>query len=246
MMGNQDLSLMSKPSVSASRPPRAPFITIEGVDGAGKSSHLPTILAVLQEHGFQVVQTREPGGTPIGEELREMILTSPARLETTVFLAFASRSEHLAAVINPALQAGQAVLCDRFTDSTYAYQGAGNGYPEKNIARLEAMVHPHLQPDLTLLFDLPVDESLRRLSLTSKVPDNFESQPRAYFQRVRDAYLHRAASNDRFIVIDASPSLETVAQHVRTAVAGFLNEFTLRSTHPSILAAPFNRLSPHY
>lgn len=203
--------------------PQAPFITIEGVDGAGKSSHIPTVVAALREAGFEVVQTNEPGGTELGLLLREQILNTAMDLQTEVLLAFASRRENLVQVIEPALASGKAVVCDRFTDSTFAYQGRAGGCPASFISYLENTVHPARQPDLTLLFDLPVEESKRRLGGTGKTPDKFEGQGHAYFERVRAGYLARqAADPGRFKIIDASPSIEEVARQVRQAVAGFL------------------------
>ena len=210
---------------------RAPFITIEGVDGAGKSSHLPTIVQTFRDAGFEVVETREPGGTPLGERLREEILTTPMALGTEVLLAFASRAEHLEQVIGPARALGSAVVCDRFTDSTYAYQGAGGGYPLDRLAVLEHAIVPIDQrPDLTLLFDLPVAESLRRLGGTGKVPDKFEGQGAEYFEKVRGGYMARVqADPDRFRVIDATPSIERVADQVRAAVAAYIDDYKAKN-----------------
>jgi dTMP kinase len=207
-------------------PRKVPFITIEGVDGAGKSSHVATVAALLRSAGLDVIETREPGGAGVDlcERIREEILNTPKDLQTTVFLAFSSRTEHLDKVIRPALGAGQAVLCDRFTDSTYAYQGGGDGYPIDRIQTLEAMVHGDLQPDLTLLFDLPVAESMRRLTLTSKVPDLFESRPASFFERVRGVYLERA-KDTRFRIIDSMPSMEEVSAQVVSEVTRFLREW---------------------
>lgn len=205
---------------------KGPFITIEGVDGAGKSSHIPTVVEQLRAAGFEVVSSREPGGTPLGEELREMILRKPMDLSTEVFLAFASRSEHLASVIRPGLEDGKAVVSDRFTDSTYAYQGGGRGFPRKAIMGLETMVHGDLQPDLTLLFDLPVEESLRRLGKTGKDPDKFEIQSADFFRNVRQAYLERQAlAPDRVRVIDASQTIEQVAESVKKVVSEFIEQW---------------------
>jgi dTMP kinase len=217
--------------MSSSR--KVPFITIEGVDGAGKSSHVATVAALLRSAGLVVVETREPGGKQRGpgaedlefcETMRHYLLETPLSLQATVMGAFTNRAEHLDKTIRPALRAGEAVLCDRFTDSTYAYQGAGDGYPIEHIRNLEQMIHGDLQPDLTLLFDLPVEESMRRLSLTSKTPDRFESKPASYFQRVREAYLERAA-DPRFCIIDSTPSIDRVSAQVVEAVTTFLREW---------------------
>lgn len=213
---------------------RLPFITIEGVDGAGKSSHLSTIFEILTSYGFEVVQTREPGGTELGEDIRTKMLRNDMSLQTTVLLAFASRSELLQKVIRPALSTGKAVLCDRFTDSTYTYQGAGDGYPMSDIEMLEKSVHGDLNPDLTLLFDLPVEESMRRLTLTEKVPDNFEKKPMEYFHRVRQAYLDRAQkSNGRIALIDSNCPMEEVKQQVQKTVIDFLQAWSLNQQWPS-------------
>lgn len=202
---------------------KPPFVTIEGVDGAGKSSHLNTVVRLLKEAGFEVASTREPGGTDLSERLREEILNTPMNTQTTVLLAFASRSENLEKIICPALKKGQAVVCDRFTDSTYAYQGAGDGHPIQEIEALEKSVQKGLQPDLTLVFDLPVEESMRRLLGTNKIPDKFESQPPAYFERVRNAYIERAnKSNGRMILVDSSVPIDEVSKQVVAVMTDFL------------------------
>lgn len=208
---------------------KVPWISVEGVDGAGKSSHIKHIVKMLQDAGFEVTSTREPGGTDLGERLREEILNTPMALQTEVLLAFASRAEHLNKVIRPALSRGHAVVCDRFTDSTYAYQGAGQGYPLEQIKQLEQMVHPDEQPDLTLIFDLPVSESMRRLEGTGKTPDKFESQNHDYFERVRSGYHARAkASPARIRLIDSSPSLADVQASVKQTVQEFLEQWERR------------------
>jgi len=205
---------------------KAPWITVEGVDGAGKSSHIEPIIALLKEAGFDVVSTREPGGTPLCEDLRQKILFTPMALDTEVLLAFASRAEHLNAVIRPALNKGSAVVCDRFTDSTYAYQGCGFGYPVENIEHLEKMVQRGDQPDLTLVFDLPPEESFRRLAKTQKNPDKFESQSLEFFADVRQGYLDRAAKDpSRVKVIDSRPSLDDVKKAVAQQVKDFLEQW---------------------
>jgi len=204
---------------------RGPFITIEGVDGAGKSSHIPAIVEQLENAGFNVVSSREPGGTNLGERLREDILNTPMDIGTEVLLAFASRNEHLTALVRPALDNGSAVVSDRFTDSTYAYQGAGRGFPKSVIKGLETLVHDDLQPDLTLLFDLPVEESLRRLSGTGKDPDKFEQQGKDFFNNVRNGYLERQReAPNRFAIIDSSQSLENVSKQVKDAVNKFIQQ----------------------
>ena len=192
-------------------PARGKFITLEGVDGAGKSTHLGWIAERLRAGGREVVVTREPGGTPLGERLRELLLTEPMHIETETMLMFAARREHLARVIAPALEAGRWVLSDRFTDATYAYQGGGRGLSIDRIAALEQWVHGDLQPDLTLYFDLPVEVARRRLTASESAPDRFEREAASFFERVRSAYLERAAAHPhRIRVIDAVESLENI------------------------------------
>jgi len=192
-------------------PARGKFITLEGVDGAGKSTHLVWIAERLRAGGREVVVTREPGGTPLGERLRELLLAEPMHIETETMLMFTARREHLARVIAPALEAGRWVLSDRFTDATYAYQGGGRGLSIDRIAALEKWVQGDLQPDLTLYFDLAVEVARRRLAATETTPDRFEREAAGFFERVRSAYLERAAANPRRIrVIDAAESLDNI------------------------------------
>jgi dTMP kinase len=167
---------------------RGKFITLEGVDGAGKSTHVSWIADRLREGGRKVIVTREPGGTPVGERLRELLLSEPMHLETETMLMFAARREHLACVIVPALEAGTWVLSDRFTDATFAYQGGGRGLSFERIAVLEQWVQGTLQPDLTLYFDLPVAIARQRLAASSNAPDRFEQEGTAFFERVRTAF----------------------------------------------------------
>lgn len=189
---------------------RGKFITLEGVDGAGKSSFLPWIEQRLRACGRDVLVTREPGGTPVGEQLRNILLHSPVSAEAEVLLMFAARKEHLDRVILPALDAGRCVLCDRFTDATYAYQGAGRGIALAHIAALERWIHADVQPDLTVLFDLPV-EVARARSQSVRDPDRFESERMDFFSRVREGYLARAHEcPQRFRVIDASEPIAAV------------------------------------
>ncbi len=190
------------------------FITLEGVDGAGKSSFLPWIERRLRASGKDVLTTREPGGTAIGEQLREILLHSEVSAVTEVLLMFAARKEHLDQVIVPALEAGVFVLCDRFTDATYAYQGAGRGIDLLHIAMLEHWIQGQLQPDLTLLFDLPVEIARSRRGATRQ-PDRFEAEQVDFFNRVRQGYRQRVdASPSRFRVIDASRSMDGVEQQL--------------------------------
>lgn len=181
---------------------RGRFITFEGIDGAGKSSHIDHVAAVLRARGLTLRLTREPGGTPLGESLREIVLNHSMTREAETLLMFAARAEHLAKVIRPALAAQQWVLCDRFTDATYAYQAGGRGIDEQMIAQLEQWVHPDLQPDLTILFDVSPEAAAQRLQ-NARSADRFESEPVSFFGAVRAMYLKRAAANPaRFVVVD--------------------------------------------
>jgi dTMP kinase len=190
------------------------FITLEGMDGAGKSTHIPTILQLLQATGKEVVSTREPGGTPLGEELRALLLHREMHVETESLLMFAARAEHLQQVILPALQRGAIVLSDRFTDASYAYQCGARGLSMAKMQQLEQWVQGDLQPDLTLLFDVPVEVSLQRLA-GARTPDKFEAQGAAFFECLRAQYLARAAQYpQRFRVIDANRPLVDVQQTV--------------------------------
>ncbi|MCE1187106.1 MAG: dTMP kinase [Rhodocyclales bacterium] len=195
------------------------FITFEGIDGAGKSSQIAAVVALIESRGIHVVQTREPGGTPLGEKLRELLLHEPMHLETEAMLMFAARREHLAALIEPSLAAGKWVVSDRFTDATSAYQVGGRGLDEARFAQLEAWVHPHLQPDLTLIFDLDPKEAARRLSGTGQAPDRFEREKADFFERVRAAYLARAAADPaRVRVVDASQTPDAIRQQVEALI----------------------------
>jgi dTMP kinase len=195
------------------------FITLEGMDGAGKSTHIPNIIAALQSKGHEVVSTREPGGTPLGEQLRELVLHEPMHAETETLLMFAARREHIHSVILPALARGAYVLSDRFTDASYAYQHGAKGVGLEKIAQLELWVQESLQPDITLLFDVPVDVSIKRLA-HAREPDKFERESRAFFEKIRETYLLRAAQNpQRFRIIDANQSLEIVKQTVEDVIA---------------------------
>jgi len=187
------------------------FITLEGVDGAGKSTHLDWIGHRIEAAGKKVVVTREPGGTPLGEELRKLLLSQPMHLETETLLMFAARREHLEQVIRPALAAGVWILSDRFTDATFAYQGGGRGLNLARIETLENWVHQGLQPDLTLVFDLSVEEAKRRRVAATAAPDRFEQESLDFFTRVRAVYLARAARfPERIRLIDASGSVEDI------------------------------------
>ena len=197
----------------------AKFITLEGMDGAGKSTHIPSIIEMLKARGHEVVSTREPGGTPLGERLRELLLHEAMHAETETLLMFAARREHIANVIAPALERGAYVLSDRFTDATFAYQSGAKGVSANKVEILEQWVQEDLQPDMTLLFDVPVEVSIARLA-GARSPDKFERESADFFTRIRNAYLERASKNpQRFRVIDASKSLEEVAKSVKDIIA---------------------------
>ncbi|MCR4300922.1 MAG: dTMP kinase [Sulfuricaulis sp.] len=197
--------------------PRRLFITLEGGEGAGKSTNLIFVRQWLQREGCDVVVTREPGGTEIGERVRDILLhTKQLHItpESEMLLMFAARFEHINKVIRPALAAGKLVLCDRFTDATYAYQGGGRGLPADRIAAVEDWVQGDLRPDLTLLFDIPVEAGRERAGQRSE-PDRFERENNEFFQRIRATYLARAAREPKRIhVIDASRPLEQVEQQI--------------------------------
>ncbi len=195
------------------------FITFEGIDGAGKSSQIAAAVALIKSRGRSIVQTREPGGTPLAEKLRALLLHEAMHLETEAMLMFAARREHLAVVIEPALAEGRWVVSDRFTDATYAYQVGGRGLDEARFTALEQWVHPHLQPDLTLLFDLDPVEAARRLAGTGEAPDRFEREKADFFERVRNAYLRRAAADPaRIRIIDAAQPPEAIRREVESIV----------------------------
>lgn len=197
----------------------AKFITLEGMDGAGKSTHIPTIIELLKSRGCEVVSTREPGGTELGERLRELLLHEAMHPETETLLMFAARREHIANIIAPALKRGAYVLSDRFTDATYAYQNGAKGVSAAKIEALEQWVQEDLQPDVTLLFDVPVEISMQRLSM-ARSPDKFERESAEFFSRIRNAYLERARKNPtRFKVINANKSLEEVTKSVEDIIA---------------------------
>ncbi|SME97603.1 dTMP kinase [Pseudogulbenkiania subflava] len=195
---------------------RGTFITLEGVDGAGKSTQLAAVRDWLAEQGIDAVFTREPGGTVLGEKLRELLLAvdTEVTLETETLLMFAARQEHIARVIEPALAAGRWVVSDRFTDATFAYQGGGRGLPFARIEALEDWVQQGLQPDLTLLFDVPLEVAARRMAGGERVLDRFEQEAADFHARVRAAYLQRASANPRIAVVDANRSAEQVRAEV--------------------------------
>jgi dTMP kinase len=196
------------------------FITLEGIDGAGKSSHVEWLAGHLRDKGRTVNVTREPGGTELGEMLRELLLGTPMHLETETLLMFAARREHLAKLIEPALGRGEWVVCDRFSDATYAYQGGGRGLDRSKFLQLEQWVHGHLQPDLTLLFDLPLDVARERIVLANRVLDRFEQERVDFHERVRQAYLERAhASASRIRIVDGQQSIDEIRAQLKKLVA---------------------------
>jgi len=192
---------------------RGKFITLEGIDGAGKSTHLDWLAQFLARRGIRLKVTREPGGTALGEKLRELMLHGETKLhpETETLLMFAARREHLEKVIVPALESGTWVLCDRFTDATYAYQAGGSGIAWDKVAMLEQWVQQGLQPDVTVIFDVAPEVGRTRAARNKKAPDRFEREKDAFFERVREAYLRRAReAPGRIRVIDASAALPEV------------------------------------
>ncbi|AON54933.1 dTMP kinase [Herbaspirillum seropedicae] len=195
------------------------FITFEGIDGAGKSTHIPFVTQLLRDRGLTVVATREPGGTELGERLRELVLHHKMHLETEALLMFASRREHLAQVIEPALARGDWVISDRFTDATFAYQGGGRKLALDKLDRLEQWVHPHLQPDLTLLFDVPLEVARARLD-AERTLDKFEQEKADFFANTRAEYLRRAAQfPQRFRLIDSTRPIAVIQEDLRAIVA---------------------------
>ena len=196
------------------------FITLEGIDGAGKSTHLTWLAAQIRTRGVEVVTTREPGGTPLGEKLREILLHEKMHGDSEALLMFAARSEHFHGVIKPALEKGAWVISDRFTDATYAYQCGGRGIAEERIAALETWVQQGLQPDLTLLFDAPLGVARDRLTRNTANPDKFEREKEEFFARVRNTYLARArAYPKRIKVIDSSDNLDNIHRLLKVIIA---------------------------
>jgi dTMP kinase len=199
---------------------RGKFITLEGIDGAGKSSHLAWLAEHLRQAGREVVVTREPGGTPLGEKLRAILLRDPMDAGSEALLMFAARQEHLARVVRPALARGAWVVSDRFTDATFAYQGGGRAFPAEKLRILEAWVQEGLQPDLTLFFDVPVSTGQRRLERAKGPQDRFEQEDAAFHERVRAVYLDRARQfPERFRVIDAARSFDEVRKALEVIIA---------------------------
>jgi dTMP kinase len=204
---------------------RGLFITFEGIDGAGKSTHLAWSAGYLRERGLSVVSTREPGGSVLGEQLRDVLLGArePIHPETETLLMFAARRQHLEELIMPALRRGDCVLCDRFTDASFAYQGGGRGVDKQKLAALEAWVHPGLEPDLTILFDISADLGQERIARI-KSPDRFERENAQFFMRVRNAYLERMNECPaRFLRIDGAGTIPQIqaelAKHFSLALS---------------------------
>jgi dTMP kinase len=195
------------------------FITFEGMDGAGKSTHLANFAEALRQRGHDVIVTREPGGTVLGEQLREILLHQKMSMDTEALLMFAARAEHLAQVIQPALQAGKIVISDRFSDASFAYQGAGRGMAWEKLQQLETWVQGELQPDLTLFFDVPVEVARQRLA-NNVMLDKFEQEQSDFFERVRAGYHRRVQENpQRYAVIDAALTMENVGAQLSEILA---------------------------
>jgi dTMP kinase len=198
------------------------FITFEGVDGAGKSSHIDEVISFLELKKIAVIRTREPGGTKLGEKLRELLLHDEMDPETETLLMFAARKQHIAEIIKPALDKGIFVVSDRFTDATYAYQYGGKQVAYSKIEILESWVHPDLKADLTLLFDLPVEISTDRLK-KNRTLDKFEKENTSFFNRLRNVYLDLARQHpNRYKIINANQSIELVSQEVIEALKTIL------------------------
>ena len=198
------------------------FISFEGIDGAGKSTHIAFVAEYLGARGKHVVSTREPGGTALGEKLRDLLLHEKMHLETEALLMFANRREHVAQVIEPALARGEWVISDRFTDASFAYQGGGRGLDRARMEALENWVHPHLQPDLTLLFDVPLEVARARLDATRTL-DKFEQEQADFFSACRTEYLRRAPQfPQRIVVIDSTQTIAAIRDQVSTIIEKLL------------------------
>ncbi len=203
---------------------RGQFITLEGSEGVGKSTNSRLIVELLEEQGISVLQTREPGGTVISEAVRELFLKVREEIfdpMAELLLVFGARAQHIAEVIEPALARGDWVVCDRFTDASYAYQGAGRGIPEERIAILEQLVQGELQPDITLYLDVPVALALARIK--NRTLDRFEREQEVFFERIRNCYLDRARRFPRFRIIDASRPLTRVQKDIRRVILEFVS-----------------------
>jgi len=201
---------------------KALFITFEGIDGAGKSTHIPFVVSLLQQASHKVISTREPGGTKLGEQLRDLLLHQAMHLETEALLMFAARREHIAQVIEPALARGDTVVSDRFTDASFAYQGGGRKLALSKLDALENWVHPQLQPDLTLLFDVPLEVARTRLD-AARDPDKFEQEQSNFFADTRAEYLRRAAEfPERFRVINSNRAIADIQHELTQIIASVL------------------------
>ncbi len=201
---------------------QAKFITFEGVDGAGKSTHLEWFATALRQRGIDLLVTREPGGTPLGEKLREILLNQPMHAETETLLMFAARREHVEQVIQPALDRGTWVISDRFSDASFAYQGGGRGVSLQKLEQLEQWVHADLQPDLTLLFDIPIEIARQRLANNISL-DRFEQEHGSFFEKVRQAYLARSQKTpSRFAVIHAEQTRDEVQINLQRIVLSLI------------------------
>ncbi len=202
------------------------FITIEGGDGAGKSTFIPVIKNYLESLGEEVVLTREPGGTALGEKLRDLLLTHRMDLTAETLLMFAARSQHVSDVIQPALNEGKWVICDRFTDSTYAYQCAAKGFPEGHLKQLEQIVQGDIRPGITFVFDVPLHVSKQRLAKTGKIPDKFESEDDDFKLRVNSGYKNLVKKElNRCKLIDSSQTIEDTKEQVLLHLTSFVNDF---------------------
>jgi dTMP kinase len=197
------------------------FITLEGIDGAGKSTHIAWLAETISQQGHAVVVTREPGGTALGESLRELLLKTAMNVETEALLMFAARCEHLDQVIRPALERGDWVLCDRFSDASFAYQGAARGASWSKLLELERWVHGDVTPDLTLLFDVPSQAAKARLAGVRE-PDKFERQASDFFEAVRLGYRRRMAEDEkRFVLIDGTLTIEQIRDFIQLVINDF-------------------------
>lgn len=195
------------------------FITFEGVDGAGKSTHLAWFADALRQRGHDVIITREPGGTPLGEQLREILLNQPMNIGTEALLMFAARLEHIEQVIKPALNSGKWVVSDRFSDASFAYQGSGRGLDWDKLSQLEQWVHADLQPDVTLFFDVPVEVARQRLTNNATL-DRFEQEQADFFERVRAGYHRRVQQNpQRYVVIDTAQTIDEIKHKLEVIIA---------------------------
>ena len=206
---------------------RGLFITFEGIDGAGKSTHVAWSADFLRAQGIALTLTREPGGTALGEKLRELLLATEGQIhpETEALLMFSARRQHLEEIIRPALARGDCVLCDRFTDASFAYQGGGRGVEKRKLAALEAWVHPDLQPDLTVLFDVSAEVGQERVARI-KSPDRFERENAAFFVRVRDAYFERMReSPHRFVRLDGTKPIGDVQTELKQKLLASLSKW---------------------